>query len=36
VVDKLVVVVKESPIGGGVCSGVDRIVGLMASQGSGG
>jgi hypothetical protein len=36
VVDRSVVVVKVSPIGGGVCGGVDGIVGLMASRGSGG
>jgi hypothetical protein len=31
-----VVVVVVSPIGGGMCGGVDGIVGSMASQGSGG
>jgi hypothetical protein len=31
-----VVAVVVSPIGGGMCSGVDGIVGSMASQGSGG
>jgi hypothetical protein len=36
VVDKSVVAVKVSPIGGGVCSGVDGIVGSMASHRSGG
>jgi hypothetical protein len=30
-----VVVVKVSPIGGGVCSGVDGMVDSMASLGSG-
>jgi hypothetical protein len=33
--DMLVVVVMVSPIGGGVCGGVDGIVGSMASRGSG-
>jgi hypothetical protein len=36
VVDRLVVVVEVSPIGGGVCSGVGAIVDSMASLGSGG
>jgi hypothetical protein len=36
VVGRSVVVVEVSPIGGGVCSGVDRIVGSMASRGSSG
>jgi hypothetical protein len=35
-VGRSVVAVAVSPIGGGVCSGVDGIVDLMASQGSGG
>jgi hypothetical protein len=36
VVDKSVVAVKVSPIGGGVCSEVDGIVDSMASRGSSG
>jgi hypothetical protein len=36
VVDRSVVVVEVSPIGGGVCGGVDGIVDSMASRGSGG
>jgi hypothetical protein len=36
VVGRSVVVVEVSPIGGGVCGGVDGIVGSMASYGSGG
>jgi hypothetical protein len=36
VVGMSVVVVAVSPIGGGVCGGVDGIVGSMVSQGSGG
>jgi hypothetical protein len=36
VVDRLVVVVEVSPIGGGVCGGVGAIVDSMASLGSGG
>jgi hypothetical protein len=36
VVDRSVVVVEVSPISGGMCSGVDGIVGSMASQGSSG
>jgi hypothetical protein len=36
VVGRSVVVVEVSPIGGGVCGGVDGIVGSMASRGSGG
>jgi hypothetical protein len=35
-VGRSVVVVKVSPIGGGVCSGVGVIVDLMASLGSSG
>jgi hypothetical protein len=34
-VGRSVVVVKVSPIGGGVCGGVGAIVDLMASRGSG-
>jgi hypothetical protein len=34
--DRSVVVVKVSPISGGVCGGVDGIVDSMASHGSGG
>jgi hypothetical protein len=36
VVGRSVVVVEVSPISGGVCSGVDGIVDLMASHGSDG
>jgi hypothetical protein len=36
VVGKAAVVVEVSPIGSGVCGGVDGIVGSMASRGSGG
>jgi hypothetical protein len=36
VAGRSVVAVKVSPIGGGVCSGVDGIVDSMASRGSGG
>jgi hypothetical protein len=36
VVDRSVVVVEVSLISGGMCSGVDGIVGSMASHGSGG
>jgi hypothetical protein len=35
-VGRSVVAVKVSPIGSGVCGGVDGIVDLMASRGSGG
>jgi hypothetical protein len=35
-VDMSVVAVAVSPISGGVCGGVDGIVGLMASRRSGG
>jgi hypothetical protein len=35
-VDKSVAAVEVSPIGGGMCGGVDGIVDSMASQGSGG
>jgi hypothetical protein len=35
-VDKSVGVAEVSPIGSGVCGGVDGIVGSMASRGSGG
>jgi hypothetical protein len=31
VVDKLVAAVEASPIGGGMCGGVDGIVGSMVS-----
>jgi hypothetical protein len=34
VVDRSAVAVEVSPIGGGVCGGVDGIVGSMASHGS--
>jgi hypothetical protein len=36
VVDKSAAAVKVSPIGSGMCGGVDGIVDSMASQGSGG
>jgi hypothetical protein len=36
VADRSVVVVEVSPIGGGMCGGVDGIVDSMASRGSGG
>jgi hypothetical protein len=35
-VDRSVVAVEVSPIGDGVCGGVDGIVSSMASHGSGG
>jgi hypothetical protein len=35
-VDKSAVAVEVSPIGSGMCSGVDGIVDSMASRGSGG
>jgi hypothetical protein len=36
VVGRSAVVVEVSPIGGSMCSGVDGIVGSMASRGSSG
>jgi hypothetical protein len=36
IVGMLVVAVAVSPIGGGMCGGVDGIVDSMVSQGSGG